>query len=113
MEKLANYDFNVYGDSDNSITLTAYPLVITYDEAYDYNRKIDCDYSERSAHSLRLTYPKHLKEIEHLLGDLWINHYPLTDYDDWIGETELQQQQPELIQAFLDLLPENKLEEDK
>jgi hypothetical protein len=110
LNKLENYDFNVYGDSDNSITLTAYPLVITYDEAYDHNRKIDCDYSERSSHSLRLTYPKHQKEIEHLLGDLWLNEYPFTDYDNWIGETELQQQHPQLIQAFLDLLPENKLE---
>ena len=111
MNKLKNYDFNVYGDSDNSITLTAYPLSNRIGE--DGSKLVECNYSERSAHSLRLTYPKRRTEIEHLLGDLWINHYPLTDYDDWIGETELQQQQPELIQAFLDLLPENKLEEDK
>ena len=110
MGKLANYEFDVYGDSDNSLTLTAYPLIIG-NGPYGTDQ-IMCDYSEHSAHSLRLTYPKHLKEIEHLLDDLWVNHYPLTDYDDWLGEAQLQAQQPQLIQEFLDSLPENKLGED-
>jgi hypothetical protein len=111
MEKLRNYDFGVWGDTDTSLIFTAYPLVIG-NGPYGTDR-IVCDYSEHSSHSLRLTYPANLTEIEHLLGDLWINHYPLTDYDDWLSSIELQKQHPTLIQQFLDLLPENKLEEDK
>jgi hypothetical protein len=110
MGKLENYDFGLYGDSDTGLTLTAYPLSTTIRE--DGSKLVECDYSERSAHSLRLTYPKHLKEIEHLLGDLWINHYPLTDYDDWLSDEELQQKETPLVREFLDLLPENKLEEE-
>jgi hypothetical protein len=111
MEKLANYDFNVYGDSDTTICLTAYPLRWIYDEAYDNNRKLDCDYSADTCISLRLEYPQHLKEIEHLLKDLYINNYPLTDYDDWLGVSDLEAEHPTLIQKFLDELPENKLED--
>ena len=111
MGKLENYDFNVYGDSDTTICLTAYPLIYTYDEEYDGNYRMECDYSEHSAISLRLMYPEDLKEIEHLLKDLYINHYPLTDYDDWLGVSDLEAHHPQKIQKFLDELPENKLEE--
>jgi hypothetical protein len=112
MNKLENYDFNVYGDSDTTICLTAYPLRWIYDETYDNNRKLDCDYSADTCISLRLEYPQHLREIEHLLKDLYINNYPLTDYDDWLGVSDLEAEHPTLIQKFLDELPENKLEED-
>jgi hypothetical protein len=111
MNKLENYDFNVYGDSDKSITLTAYPLSSRIGE--DGQKLVDCDYSADTCISLRLEYPQHLKEIEHLLKDLYINNYPLTDYDDWLGVSDLEAEHPTLIQKFLDELPENKLEEDK
>ena len=110
MGKLENYDFGLYGDSDTSLTLTAYPLSTTIRE--DGSKLVECDYSERSAHSLRFTYPKDLATIENLLGDLYINHYPLTDYDDWLSDEELQQRETPLVREFLDLLPENKLEEE-
>jgi hypothetical protein len=110
MNKLENYDFDLWGDSDTSLTLTAYPLAIAIGE--DGSKQMECDYSERSAHSLKLRYPKDLATIESLLRDLYINHYPLTDYDDWLSVEELQKQQSPLIQKFLDLLPENNLERE-
>jgi hypothetical protein len=111
MGKLENYDFNVYGDSDTSLTLTAYPLSTTIRK--DGSKLVECDYSERSAHSLRLTFPKDLKVIEYIIDDLYLNHFPLTDYDDWLDITENKKEYPTLIREFLDLLPENKLEEEK
>ena len=111
MNNLENYDFNVYGDSDTTICLTAYPLKWTYDEAYDGNYRMECDYSEGSWISLRLKFPEDLKTIEYLLDDLYINNYPLTDYDDWLTITENKEEYPQKIREFLDQLPENKLEE--
>jgi hypothetical protein len=110
MNKLENYDFGVWGDTDTSLIITAYPLSTTIRE--DGSKQMECDYSERSAHSLKLRYPTDLASIEGLLGDLYINHYPLTDYDDWLSIEEIQEQQSPLIQEFLDLLPENKLERE-
>lgn len=107
---LMNYDFNVYGDTDSSLMLIAYPLVYETDTDYDNNLKLTCDYSEATARALRLTFPKDLKAMEYLLDDLYINHYPLTDYDDWLDIGVIPDDCPDVITDFLLSLPENKLE---
>jgi hypothetical protein len=48
--------------------------------------------------------------MEYLLDDLYINHYPLTDYDDWLDATAMPDDCPDVITDFLLSLPENKLE---
>jgi hypothetical protein len=105
-----NYDFNVWGDSEASLVFVAYPLVYQHDPDYDGDAKLTCDYSEATAHALRLTYPKDLKVMEYLLDDLYINNYPLTDYDDWLDISEIPDDCPEVIKDFLLALPTNKIE---
>ncbi len=107
---IMNYEFNVWGESEATLALVAYPLVYETDTDYDNNVKLTCDYSEATSHVLRLTFPKDLKAMEYLLDDLYINHYPLTDYDDWLDATAMPEDCPDVITDFLLSLPENKLE---
>jgi hypothetical protein len=105
-----NYDFNLWGDSETSITLVAYPHKRRV--APDGNAYIETEYSELQSHKLRLVFPEEIKAIEAMLEDLYINNYPLTDYDDWLDIREISPEYPEEVNQFLRYLPENKLEED-
>jgi hypothetical protein len=46
-----------------------------------------------------------LEAIEYLLDDLYINNYPLTDYDDWLDIKVIPDDCPEVIKEFLLELP--------
>ena len=100
-----NYDYNLFGDSEASLTLTAYPDVIVPEDGVEY---LTTDYSEANSISLKLTFPKDLKAMEYLLDDLYINEYPLTDYDDWLDISEIPNDCPEVIRQFLESLPINQ-----
>jgi hypothetical protein len=106
-----NYTYNLWGDSEASITLVAYPDRRKVDA--DGNAYIETEYSELESHALRLVFPEDLKAIEAMLEDLYINNYPLTDYDDWLDIREISPEYPEQVNQFLRYLPENKLEEEK
>ena len=109
MNNLENYEFNVWGDSEATLMLIAYPLVYEDDPDCDHEIRLTCNYKD-STRTLRLTFPKDLKAMEYLLDDLYINQYPLTDYDDWLDITAIPDDCPDVIKDFLLALPENKLE---
>ena len=108
MNHLMNYDFNVYGDTDTSILLIAYPLSLVMNE--EGVLMPNQNYLQSNERKLRLTFPKDIKAMEQLLDNLYINEYPLTDYDDWLDIGEIPDDCPDIIKKFLLELPTNNLE---
>ena len=99
-----DYDLNIWGPDENTLHLTAYEWEIAPDG--------DIQMNTRNFHHLEFKYPEDVKEIEFLLDDLWVNHYPLTDYDEWrdYGEVYNKDNTPERIKTFLELLPNYEME---
>jgi hypothetical protein len=66
------YDLNIWGARDNALYLTAYEWEFCPTGGIQMNsgRYHAKEFTDRA-------------EIEFLLGDLWLNHYPFTDYDQW------------------------------
>ena len=96
------YDFNVWSQEDGSITLTAYEL--SFVGAYGPS---NIQTNSSRYHSITFTAPEDIKEIEYLLDDLYINHYPLTDYDDWVAlDFITRDKAPARIARFIIDLPE-------
>ena len=95
------YDFNVWGSDSNEIRLSAY-------EWQETNGYTETNYDK--FHTLQLNAPKHIAEIEYLLDDLYVNQYPLTDYEAWEGlEFLTSGPVPAKIQEFLDNLPDYEI----
>jgi hypothetical protein len=103
-----NYDFNVYGDSPSTLSLTAYPLSLVMNE--EGVLMPNQNYLQANQKTLKLSFPKDLKAMEYLLDDLYINNYPLTDYDDWLDIGTIPDDCPDIIKKFLLELPTNNLE---
>lgn len=100
METTRYYDYNIWSQTTNELCLTAYRLV-----------KDDIGFFQTdtsgSNTTIRFTFPEDTKEIEYLLQDLAINHYPFTDYDTWEDSpATFNGITPPAIQEFLDNLPE-------
>lgn len=96
------YDFNVWSNGDGEITLTAYEL--SFVGALGFN---NIQTNNSRYHSITFTAPEDIKEIEYLLDDLYVNHYPLTDYDDWVGlDFITRDKAPARIARFIIDLPE-------
>jgi len=96
------YDFNVWSQADGSITLTAYEL--SFVGAYGPS---NIQTNSSRYHSITFTAPEDIKEIEYLLDDLYVNHYPLTDYDDWVAlDFITRDKAPARIARFIIDLPE-------
>ena len=96
------YDFNIWSQADGSITLTAYEL--SFVGAIGFN---NIQTNNSKYHSITFTAPKDIAEIEYLLDDLYINHYPLTDYDEWVGlDFVTRDKVPARIARFVTDLPE-------
>lgn len=96
------YDFNVWSQEDGSITLTAYEL--SFVGAYGPS---NIQTNSSRYHSITFTAPEDIKEIEYLLDDLYVNHYPLTDYDDWVAlDFITRDKAPARIARFIIDLPE-------
>lgn len=94
------YDLNIWSRDDNKLCLTAYEWEATPD-----NR--DLQTNTEKYHTIEFSVPENLAEVECLLGDLYINHYPLTDYDTWIDLNEIYHDKtPQAIRDFLDNLPD-------
>ena len=96
------YDLNIWGSDEGELRLSAYEWTAS-----------DGDYIETNYdkfYTLQLNAPKHIKEIEFLLNDLYLNQYPLTDYDAWIGLDEvLNGDTPETIKLWLNSLPDYRI----
>jgi len=96
----ADYDYNIHSSDPSAITLTAYQQ---YYDASDDNW-IRTDTSKYF--SITFQFPQDTREIEYLIGDLYINQYPLTDYDDWVDNVFLfANDAPPLIKNFMEALP--------
>ena len=96
------YDFNVWSQADGNITLTAYEL--SFVGAYGPS---NIQTNSSRYHSITFTAPEDIKEIEYLLDDLYVNHYPLTDYDDWVAlDFITRDKAPARIARFIIDLPE-------
>jgi hypothetical protein len=94
------YDLNVWSDEATELTLTAYEWEATPDGK-------DLQMNSSVYHSKTFTTQA---EIEFLLDDLYLNHYPLTDYDNWVNFDEIYSNKtPAGIKQFLESLPEYQL----
>jgi hypothetical protein len=96
------YDFNIWSQTSGELALTAYEL--SFAGAFGFN---NIQTNSSRYHSIRFTAPEDIKEIEYLLDDLYINHYPLTDYDEWVGLDFITRDKvPARIARFITDLPE-------
>lgn len=92
------YDLNIWSSSANTLNLTAYTRL--------RNDRGHTETNTKHFFSETFTYPENLIEIEYLLDDLYLNHYPLTDYDEWVAPDRFfKQDTPESIRKFLYALP--------
>jgi hypothetical protein len=93
------YDLNVWSSDPKELWLTAYEWEL--DETGDYVQQNSSKY-----HSIQFNLLEDIKEIEFLLNDLYVNHYPLTDYDEWRDLDELlNEKTPARVRQFLEDLP--------
>jgi len=91
------YDLNVWSDEPNTLSLTA----------YEWETAPDGDYVQMNSSSWHSKTFTDLAEIEFLLGDLYLNRYPLTNYDDWRSLAELYTDKtPQSIRIWLEELPD-------
>lgn len=92
------YDLNVYGFDGNKLSLGAYE--------WELSSVGDIQMNSAKFHTITFTYPKDIKEIEFLLDDLAVNHYPLTDYDEWRDLEDVYNiNTPKVIRYWLEELP--------
>jgi hypothetical protein len=100
----SDYDFNIWSDTDGTVILTAYELSFAGSVS-----PLNIQTNSSNYHSITFTAPQDITEIEYLLGDLYVNKYPLTDYDDWVGLDFLTRDKvPARIGRFIFDLPEYK-----
>ena len=104
-----DYDYNVWSDEDNKLTLTAYRLKVVH----VYPMQTDINTDTEHYESITFSLPDDYKEITYLLyvpdPDQHLVKYGLVDYDDWVSEEFLHQahrQTPNRILEFVQALPE-------
>jgi hypothetical protein len=100
-----DYDYNIHSSEPSSLMLTAYQQYLDADDT----EWVRIDTSKY--HSIKFDFPQNLKEIEYLIGgDLYVNNYPLTDYDDWVDNVfQFAEDAPPLIKNFIENLPPYEL----
>lgn len=93
------YDYNVWSQCPNELCLTAYEW--EYDPKWEQLQT-----NTRKFHTIRFVGLESLAEIEFLTGEMWLNSYPLTDYDTWADYIDLYTDKtPKTIKDFLEGLP--------
>lgn len=93
------YDYNIWSQDTANLNLTASEWMV--DETGNLRTNHDKSYT------ITFRAPLETTEIEYLLDDLYVNQYPLTDYDSWEGlEFLTRGPVPAKIQEFLDNLPD-------
>ena len=104
-----DYDYNVWSDEDNKLTLTAYRLKVVH----VYEMQTDINTDTEHYESITFSLPDDHKEITYLLDvpdpEQHLVKYGLVDYDDWVSEEFLHQAHrstPTRILEFIQALPE-------
>lgn len=93
------YDFNIWGENTANLMLIASEWMV--DETGNLRTNHD------NSHTITFRAPLEITEIEYLLDDLYVNQYPLTDYDTWEGLEFLTRGPiPAKIDQFLQSLPD-------
>jgi hypothetical protein len=92
------YDLNIWSGSAHTLNLTAYTR---FRNGFGHTETNTTHFF-----SISFSSPENIKEIEYLLDDLYLNHFPLTDYDEWVAPYRFfKQDTPESIRKFLYSLP--------
>jgi hypothetical protein len=102
-----DYDFNVWSDEDNKITLTAYRLKVV--DLGEYNIQINTD--TEIFESITFHLPDQYKQVLFLIDRpdpaKQLTEHGLIDYDDWVDIDWLTRSgAPTEVLEFLQALPE-------
>jgi hypothetical protein len=102
-----DYDYNVWSDEDNKITLTAYRLKVV--DLGEYNIQINTDTEQFESISFHL--PDQYKQVLFLIDrpnpEKQLTEHGLVDYDDWVDIDWLTRSgAPTEVLEFLQALPE-------
>ncbi len=102
-----DYDYNVWSDKDNQITLTAYRLKVVHLSAMETDINADTEQYE----SVSFTLPDQHKQVLFLIDqkdpEKHLAEYGLVDYDDWVDIGFLTREgAPIEVFDFLQALPE-------
>lgn len=103
---LTDYDYNVWSDDDNKLTLTAYRLKIV-----DLDGQVDVNTDTESYKSITFRLPDDHEEILYLIDQRnpaeYVMVYGLVDYDDWVSQEFIDRgQTPDRILKFVQDLPD-------
>jgi hypothetical protein len=98
------YDYNVWSDEDNKLTLTAYRLKII-----DLGGRIDINTDTESYESITFSLPNDYEEILYLIDQKdpaeHLAQHGLQDYDDWVSQEFIDRgRTPESILKFVQSL---------
>jgi hypothetical protein len=102
-----DYDYNVWSDEDNKLTLTAYRLKVV--DLGSYNEQINTDTEQFESISFHL--PDQYKQVLFLIDRpdpaKQLTEHGLVDYDDWVDIDWLTRSgAPTEVLEFLQALPE-------
>ena len=102
-----DYDFNVWSDEDNKLTLTAYRLKIVH----LYELQTDVNTDTEIFESISFHLPDQYKQVLFLIDrpdpEKQLTEYGLVDYDDWVDSSFLTRSgSPTEVLEFLQSLPE-------
>ena len=93
------YDYNIWSQDTANLNLTASEWIV--DETGNLRTNHD------KSHTITFRAPLETSIIEYLLDDLYLNQYPLTDYEVWEGlEFLTRGPVPAKIEQFLHNLPD-------
>jgi hypothetical protein len=102
-----DYDYNVWSDEDNKITLTAYRLKVV--DLGEYNIQVNTDTEQFE--SITFSLPDQYKQVLFLIDrpnpEKQLTEHGLVDYDDWVDIDWLTRSgAPTEVLEFLQALPE-------
>jgi hypothetical protein len=93
------YDFNVWSREANKLCISAHE--------WEYSPDGYLQTNSNKYHTIEFTAPQDTYAIEVILGDLYVNQYPLTDYDEWIDYKDIYlPRSPKALRDFIENLPD-------
>ena len=110
---ITDYDYNVWSDADNKLTLTAYRLKIV-----DLAGQVETNTDTEIYDSITFRLPDDHEEILYLIDQKdpaeHLAQHGLQDYDDWVSQEFIDRARtPERILKFVQDLPDYTPKEEK